>query len=76
MKPVKINPKQRSGMWNPSRRVWFQKNDDEEHSKWERLQCPHGRFIHQRWTWKKGSNIENSEPEIKRHCKKCREDIV
>ena len=30
MKPIHIKGMQRSNCWQPARRVWFQKNDDEE----------------------------------------------
>ena len=30
MKPVKINPKDRSNMWKPEHPVWFKHNEDYE----------------------------------------------
>ena len=46
-----------------------------EYSKWERCKCSHGRYYYQRWYWKKGLTIEDSQPEIKSNkCKLCEKE--
>lgn len=43
-----------------------------KHSKWERLQCPHGRFRWQRWIWHDNQTIEDSDFEFSNGgCKVC-----